>query len=64
MNKYLVLTSYAHAVMRRCELCKELRYTAGRLDVKKANGFGMLLGSLDLCRICAQNFESILKQGE
>ena len=63
MKEYLVLTGYAQAVYRKCELCKKVKDVNYRLDVKHAESPVMLTGSLDLCKVCAANFGEIIKKG-
>lgn len=63
MKEYLVLTGYAQAVYRKCELCKRVKDVNYRMDVKNAESPVMLVGSLDLCKICASNLGEIIKKG-
>ncbi|MCT3413954.1 hypothetical protein IMAU60211_01365 [Lactobacillus helveticus] len=63
MKEYLVLTGYAQAVYRKCELCKKVKDVSYRLDVKHAESPVMLTGSLDLCKVCASNIGEIIRIG-
>ncbi len=63
MKEYLVLTGYAQAVYRKCELCKRVKDVTYRLDVKHAESPTMLTGTLDLCKVCAANFGEIIHKG-
>ena len=63
MKEYLVLTGYAQPVYRKCELCKKVKDVSYRLDIKNAESPVMLVGSLDLCKVCAANWGEILKKG-
>lgn len=62
MKEYLVITSYAQAVYRKCELCKRVKDVYYRLDVRNAESSSMLVGSLDMCKVCAQNMGEIVKK--
>lgn len=63
MKEFLVLTGYARAIYRKCELCKRVKDVNYRLDVKNAQSTNMLAGSLDLCKTCASNFGDIIRIG-
>lgn len=63
MKEFLVLTGYAQPVYRKCEQCKRVKDVSYRLDVKNAESPVMLVGSLDLCKVCAANWGEILKKG-
>lgn len=63
MKEYLVLTGYAQPVYRKCELCKKVKDVSYRLDIKNAESPVMLLGSLDLCKVCAGNIGEIIRKG-
>lgn len=63
MKEYLVLTGYASPVYRKCELCKRVKDVNYRLDVRNAQSPVMLVGSLDLCKVCAANIGEIIRKG-
>lgn len=63
MNKYLILSEYSQAVYKKCELCKRVKDIHYRLDVHSAQASTMLIGSLDLCKVCAQNMGEVIQKG-
>ncbi len=63
MNKYLILTGYAQAMYRKCELCKKVKNVNYRLDVRHAESPTMLTGTLNICKVCAANLGEIVRIG-
>lgn len=63
MKDYLNLVGYAQPIYRKCELCSRVKDVGYRLDVKNAESSNMLVGSLDLCKVCASNMGEIIRKG-
>lgn len=63
MKEYLNLVGYAQPIYRKCELCSRVKDVSYRLDVKNAESSNMLVGSLDLCKVCASNMGEIIRIG-
>ena len=64
MKDYLNLVGYAQPIYRKCELCSRVKDVSYRLDVKNAESSNMLVGSLDLCKVCAANMGEIIRKGQ
>lgn len=62
MKDYLILSGYAQPIYKKCDLCKRVKDIHYRLDVKNADASTMLVGSLDLCKVCAGNMGEILRK--
>ncbi len=62
MKDYLILSGYAQPIYKKCDLCKRVKDIHYRLDVKNADAPTMIVGSLDLCKVCAGNFGEILRK--
>jgi len=63
MNKFLFLSEYSQPIYRKCELCKRVKDVLFRLDVTNSEAAKMIVGSLDLCKNCAQNIGEIIQKG-
>ena len=63
MDKLLVLSPYFQAIYKKCDLCSRVKDCLYRLDVHSIQSFSMLVGSLDLCKICSENMGEIVKRG-
>ncbi|QGY97475.1 hypothetical protein E6A54_09555 (plasmid) [Lactobacillus johnsonii] len=63
MDKLLVLSPYSQAIYKKCDLCSRVKDCLYRLDVHSIQSFSMLVGSLDLCKICSENMGEIVKRG-
>lgn len=63
MKEYLVLNGYSQPVYRKCELCKKVKNVNYCLDVRDAETPVLLIGHLDLCKVCAANVGEIIRKG-
>ncbi|OYR96271.1 hypothetical protein CBF85_07955 [Lactobacillus taiwanensis] len=62
MDRLLILAPYSQAIYKKCGLCSRVKDCLYRLDVHSAQSFSMLVGSLDLCKICSENMGEIIKR--
>ena len=56
------LESYAQTAYRKCDNCKWVRDIFFRLNNYDAESGQTLVGSLELCKECGQNFGELLGQ--
>lgn len=63
MDRLLILSPYSQAIYKKCGLCSRVKDCLYRLDVHSAQSVSMLVGSLDLCKICSENMGEIIKGG-
>ena len=59
-SEALALETFAQTSYRKCDCCKRVRDIYFRLNVKNAEATDLLVGSLELCRDCGQNFGAII----
>ena len=62
LGEFLTLVGYSRPVYKKCELCSRVKDCHYRLDVRSAEAKSMLIGSLDLCKVCAQNMGEIIQK--
>lgn len=64
MGEFLSLVGYSRPVYKKCGLCSRVKDCHYRMDVRSAESSSMLVGSLDLCKTCAQNMGEIIRKQE
>lgn len=54
------ITTLAHTVYKKCECCNRVKDIFFKLSINDAKTGTFLVGDLDLCKTCGQNFGDIL----
>lgn len=62
MNELIKLETFAQVIYRKCECCGRVRDIFFRANIYDADTGNMLMGSIDLCKNCGENFGKILNQ--
>lgn len=56
----ITITTLAHTVYKKCECCNRVKDIFFKLSINDAKTSSFLVGDLDLCKTCGQNFGDIL----
>lgn len=59
-KKCLQITTLAHTVYKKCECCNRVKDVYFKMSILDAAHAKYLVGDLDLCRQCGENFGDIL----
>ena len=59
-KKCLKVATLAHTIYKRCECCNRVKDIYFKLSVLDAAQATYLIGDLDLCKSCGENFGDIL----
>lgn len=59
-KRCLKITTLANTVYKRCECCNRVKDIYFKLSVLHATQTTYLVGDLDLCKSCGENFGDIL----
>lgn len=59
-KKSLKVATLAHTIYKRCECCNRVKDIYFKLSVLDAAHSKYLVGDLDLCKTCGENFGDIL----
>ena len=59
-KKCLIVATLAHTLYKRCECCNRVKDIYFKLSVLDAAQATYLVGDLDLCKTCGENFGDIL----
>ena len=60
MNEYLNIVLLKYQSTKKCECCDRVRDIFYRIDVKDHEDSSLIVGDLDLCKQCGDNFNKIL----
>ena len=60
MKEYLNIELLKYPTVKKCECCDRVRDIYYRIDVKDFEDNNLIVGDLDLCKQCGDNFNKIL----